>query len=56
MFYVQRDAQGLLLRVETQAFDGMSGEIAADSQEAQDWFANRQLESSLQQLQQSDLT
>ena len=31
MFYVQRDAQGLLLRVETQAFDGMSGEMAADS-------------------------
>ena len=55
MFYVQRDAQGLLLRVETQAFDGMSGEMAADSQEVQDWFANRQLESSLQQLQQSDL-
>ncbi len=55
MLYVKRDTYGNLLQVEAAPFEGMDGELAADSQEAQAWFANQSAESSLLQLQQSDL-
>ena len=55
MLYVKRDAWGNLQQVEAAPFEGMDGELAADSQEAQAWYANQTVESSLLQLKQSDL-
>lgn len=55
MLYVKRDAWDNLQRVEAAAFEGMDGELPADSQEAQAWYANQTAESSLLQLKQSDL-
>lgn len=54
MLYIKRDPAGNLLRVEPAPFEDMDGELAADSQEAQAWFANQEVESSLAQLRQSD--
>ena len=55
MLYVKRDSEGNLLQVEAAPFEGMNGKLMADSQEAQAWFANQDVESSLLQLKQSDL-
>ena len=55
MLYVQRNAQGQLIRVEAAAFAGAQETLAADAQEIQAWFANQDVESSLLQLKQSDL-
>lgn len=55
MLYIKRDSYGNLLQVEAAPFAGMDGELAADSQEAQAWYANQTAESSLLQLKQSDL-
>ncbi|QTN44675.1 tryptophan synthase subunit beta [Ectopseudomonas mendocina] len=54
MLYIKRDPTGNLLRVEPAPFEDMDGELAAESQEAQAWFANQEVESSLAQLRQSD--
>ncbi|MCX5511427.1 hypothetical protein OH705_26550 [Pseudomonas sp. BJa3] len=55
MFYVQRDADGRLLRVEAAGFDGFTDMVPADSAEIQEWFADDVVENSLRQLKQSDL-
>ncbi|MES2821637.1 MAG: tryptophan synthase subunit beta [Pseudomonadota bacterium] len=55
MFYVQRDGQGQLVRVEAAGFTDMTGSLADDDQEVLAWFASRTVETSLLQLQQSDL-
>lgn len=55
MFYVQRDAQGLLVRVEATAYSEATETLPADNHEIQDWFANQAVENSLKQLKQSDL-
>ncbi|MCE0464841.1 MULTISPECIES: hypothetical protein [Pseudomonas] len=55
MFYVQRDAQGLLVRVEANAYAEATETLPADNHEIQDWFANQAVENSLKQLKQSDL-
>lgn len=55
MLYVKRDARGNLQRVETNPFDEMDSELQVDSQEAQAWYASQAVESSLLQLEQSDL-
>jgi hypothetical protein len=55
MLYVKRDAWGNLQQVEAAPFEGMNGDLLADSEEAQAWLANQTLESSLLQLEQSDL-
>lgn len=55
MYYVKRDNYGNLQRVEAAPFEEMNGELAANSQEAQAWFANQAVENSLLKLQQSDL-
>jgi len=55
MFYVQRDAQGLLIRVEAAAYAEATETLPADSHEIQAWFANEVVETSLKQLKQSDL-
>nr|BFE92460.1 hypothetical protein GCM10020185_29960 [Pseudomonas brassicacearum subsp. brassicacearum] len=54
-FYVQRDAQGLLVRVEATAYAEATETLPADNHEIQDWFANQAVENSLKQLKQSDL-
>ncbi|MFF5863838.1 tryptophan synthase subunit beta [Pseudomonas sp. NPDC012596] len=55
MFYVQRDAEGRLLRVEPAAFAEHTEIIPADNAEIQEWFADDVVENSLKQLKQSDL-
>ncbi|MFJ2710454.1 MULTISPECIES: tryptophan synthase subunit beta [unclassified Pseudomonas] len=54
MFYVQRDAQGQLVRVEAAAYAEASETLPADHHEIQAWFANAAVENSLKQLKQSD--
>ncbi len=55
MFYVQRDAQGQLIRVEAIAYAEATETLAADHHEIQAWYANEIVETSLKQLKQSDL-
>lgn len=55
MFYVQRDAQGQLVRVEAEAYAEATETLPADHHEIQAWYANEVVESSLKQLKQSDL-
>ena len=55
MFYVQRDAQGQLVRVEAAAYAESTETLPADSLEIQAWYANEVVETSLKQLKQSDL-
>ena len=55
MFYVQRDAQGQLVRVEAAAYAEATGTLPADDHEVQAWFANEAVEHSLNQLRHSDL-
>ena len=55
VFYIKRSADGQLQRVQPEPFDGMNGELPADSEEARAWFSNQNVESSLLQLKQSDL-
>ncbi len=55
MFYVQRDAQGQLVRVEAAAYAEATGTLPADDHEVQAWFANEAVEHSLNQLRHSDI-
>lgn len=64
MFYVQRNAQGQLMRVETEAYAESTETLPADHPDLQDWFANEVMATShnqlkqikqLKQLRQSDL-
>jgi hypothetical protein len=56
MVYVQRDAQGRLLRVERQPFDGMSEPIAVESEELQNWLkVKEEVNARLESLHSSDL-
>ena len=54
MFYVQRDAQGELIRVEAAAYAEATETLPADHHDIQAWFANAAVENSLKQLKQSD--
>ena len=54
MFYVQRDAQGQLIRVEAAAYAEATETLPADHHDIQAWFANAAVENSLKQLKQSD--
>ena len=54
MFYVQRDAQGQLVRVEAAAYAEATETLPADHHDIQAWFANAAVENSLKQLKQSD--
>ncbi|PTT66611.1 tryptophan synthase subunit beta [Pseudomonas sp. HMWF007] len=54
MFYVQRDAQGQLIRVEAAAYAEATETLPADPHEIQAWYANEAVENSLKQLKQSD--
>ena len=55
MFYVQRDQQGALVRVEAVAYAEANETLPADHHEIQAWFANDVIETSLKQLKHSDL-
>ena len=55
MFYVQRDQQSALVRVEAQAFAEATETLPADHHEIQAWFAGDAVDTSLKQLKQSDL-
>lgn len=55
MFYVQRDQQGALVRVEAVAYAEATETLPADNHEIQAWFANDVIETSLKQLKHSDL-
>ena len=54
MFYVQRDAQGQLIRVEAAAYAEATETLPADHHDIQAWVANAAVENSLKQLKQSD--
>lgn len=56
MYYVKRNLQGELEQLSNEPFKDMDGSLAADSEEARQWFSTQKLvENSLQQLKQSDL-
>jgi hypothetical protein len=56
MVYVQRDAEGRLLRVEHDAFEGMTETLAVESEELHNWLAAREeVKARLASLQESDL-
>lgn len=51
MFYVQRDSQGHLIRVESEPFADASGTLPAEDHQVQTWLASQ----AAVQLKQSDL-
>ncbi|WP_407314149.1 tryptophan synthase subunit beta [Pseudomonas sp. nanlin1] len=55
MFYVQRGANGQLVRVEAAAYAESTESLPADHHEIQAWYSNQVVENSLKQLKQSDL-
>ena len=55
MFYVQRDQNNALVRVEAQAYAEATETLPADHHEIQAWFAGDEIEDSLKQLKNSDL-
>ncbi|WP_229076911.1 hypothetical protein, partial [Actinoplanes sp. DH11] len=56
MVYVQRDAAGRLLRVEHEPFEGMTENLAVESDELQAWLeAKEEVKARLDSLKQSDL-
>jgi len=55
MFYVQRNVEGRLARVQPTEFPGYTETLAADHLDIQAWFSSEAVESSLKALQQSDL-
>lgn len=56
MVYVQRDAEGRLLRVEHDPFEGMNETLAVESEELQRWIASREeVKERLASLKDSDL-
>ncbi len=56
MVYVQRDAEGLLLRVESEPFEGMTDTLAVESEELESWLKTREeVRARLTSLKQTDL-
>ena len=55
MFYVQRDQNNALVRVEAQAYAEATETLPADHHEILAWFADDEIETSLKQLKSSDL-
>jgi hypothetical protein len=55
MVYVQRDNEGLLLRVESRPFEGMTDRLAVESEELASWLqTSREVHSQLLGLKQTD--
>lgn len=56
MVYVQCDAAGRLLRVEHEPFEGMTENLAVESEELQNWLAAKEeVKARLDSLKQTDL-
>jgi hypothetical protein len=55
MVYVQRDERGRVLRVEHEAFPGMTHRVPEADPEVRSWLASRSLHEHLLSLQHSDL-
>ncbi|WP_040259425.1 MULTISPECIES: hypothetical protein [Pseudomonas] len=55
MFYVERNGEGQLMRVQPTEFPGYTETLAADHLDIQAWFSSEAVETSLKQLRQSDL-
>ena len=55
LYYVQRDADGRLSRVDAKAFEGHTETLPGDHVEVQHWLADDVVGNSLNQLKQSDL-
>ena len=55
MVYVQRAADGQLLRVEHHAFAGMTETLELESEELQAWLTREELRTRLSRLKDSDL-
>jgi hypothetical protein len=55
MFYVERNGDGQLVRVQPTEFPGYTETLAADHLDIQGWFSSEAVETSLKQLRQSDL-
>lgn len=55
MFYVQRNAEGQVMRVEAQPYANFSESLSADHPDVQAWFASEVVATNLRQLKQSDL-
>lgn len=56
MVYVQRDNEGLLLRVESRPFEGMTDRLAVESEELAGWLqTSKEVHSQLLGLKQTDL-
>jgi len=55
MFYVQRNAEGELTRVEAASFAEATDTLPADAHEIQEWYANEVVENSLNTLKLSDI-
>ncbi|WP_119147021.1 tryptophan synthase subunit beta [Pseudomonas reidholzensis] len=55
MYYVQRDADGRLSRVEAAPYQGHTETLEASHAEILEWFADDVVGNSLNQLKQSDL-
>lgn len=54
MYYIQRDEQGKVIRVENAPFAEMHGRLPSDSDEIRLWLSDQTVEESLDQLRQSD--
>lgn len=54
MYYVQRDEQGRLTRVESAPFAEMHNSLPPDSDEVRVWLSGQTVDDSLNQLRQSD--
>lgn len=52
MFYVQRNADGQLMRVEAEAYAGSTETLPAEHPDLQEWFASEVMATSQKQLQQ----
>lgn len=56
MVYVKRDSHGRLLRVDHETFEGMTGEMAVESEELRVWLkAKEEVKARLAELHSSDL-
>ena len=55
MVYVQRGPDGQLLRVEHQPFEGMTEQLAIESEELQTWLTREEVRDRLSRLKDSDL-
>lgn len=54
MFYLQRDADGHLIRVEAEPFAHGTAQADADEPEIRAWLNSQSMETSLQQLRKTD--